>query len=146
MSSKNKLYNEGYNYFLISEVKLTEAEVKEKHPLWRAGYKTAEKEANLQKAIIPLVLHKVERRTFKFQPTIDDIKSVLCRPRFKKLHTVKELEPLYNYIVKTVEKDKDQCKSYNDLKELVHSCFDDIINLGFSTGILNEDDLKQYKR
>ncbi|SOK58365.1 hypothetical protein [Yersinia phage fHe-Yen9-04] len=142
--ANNDQYKLGYSYFQESTELLSPEQLKQMHPLYRRGYRTAQED--LMKKThknFPTVLSDIPRIPVAFVPEYSDILAATRRPRMNKLH-LPQMEPVLNLLITSVEKKKDQIKRYADVVRLVDEGFDVILQYGYNCGILTEYDLSQY--
>lgn len=144
MNNEQQQRNEGYNYF-FSNTPLTVAELKEKSPFFRLGYRAAQADSAKKTGdqSFPTTLYEVPRRPERFVPDWNDILAATRKERMRKLHT-DQLRPVLNALILHVEHQKNDIYRYSDVVRLVEEGFDRILQLGYDEGILNSTDLKQY--
>lgn len=136
-------YNEGYQYFKQNGMLSTDL-LKQRSPLFRRGYHTAQEEADKKtKGTFPTTLYDIPRRPDSFTPTWNDILAATRRPRMRKLH-MDHMAPLLNLLIREVEKNCDDVQRYSDVVKKVDIAFDIILQYGYDEGILDKRDLKQY--
>lgn len=144
--AENTQFNLGREYFQDkNNAVLTPEQLKMCHPLFRQGYRSAQEDyMKKNNQNFPTVLFDIPKRSEVFVPDWNDILAATRRPRFNKLHTVPELAPVLNELIKSVENNKHKIKRYKDVVRLVDEKFDLILQYGYDCGILDEKDLVQY--
>lgn len=144
MSSEQ--YKLGYDFFQNKENEiLSNEQLKHMHPIFRRGYRTAQSD-HLKKTnvIFPTVISDIPRRPEVFVPDWNDILAATRRPRYNKLHTIPALAPVLNLLIKSVEDNKHKVKRYSDVMRMVDEGFDIILQYGYDSGILDDNDLAKY--
>lgn len=142
--ANNDQYNLGYKYFQENSELLSNESLKQMHPLFRRGYRTAQEDLmKKHNKVFPMVLSDIPQLTTKFVPDTYSILAATRRPRMMKLHNPK-MEPVLNLLVKTVEDKQDSIRRYGDVVRMVDEGFDIILQYGYDCGVLNVTDLKQY--
>ena len=144
MSNESEQRKLGYDYF-FSNAPLTVAELKEKSPFFRLGYRAAQADSakSTGNVAFPTTLYDVPRRPERFVPDWNDILAATRNERMRKLHA-DHMRPILYGLIKHVEFQKDDIYRYSDVVRLVEEAFDKILQLGYDEGILNSTDLKQY--
>jgi len=140
----NDQYALGYACFQSNEV-LSNEQLKQMHPLFRRGYRTAQ-EDHLKKTnqSFPFVLSNIPTRAEVFVPDWNDILAATRRPRFAKLHNIPALTPVLNEIIRAVENNKHKITRYSDVVAMVNKGLDIVLQYGYESGILDEHDLSKY--
>lgn len=141
----DKLYDAGYSAY-IECGEMTQEFIKSQPYLWRAGYQRAVLDNLNAKntSSISLTLYEVKDKTKPpYVPTYSDILGATRRPRFEILHR-RELNPLLNMLVNSVEKKIDRLHSYREVLNAVDDAFDIILQYGYDNGILDKKDLEKY--
>ncbi|AQW88624.1 hypothetical protein pEaSNUABM50_00097 [Erwinia phage pEa_SNUABM_50] len=142
--ANNDQYKTGYDFFQKSTELLSPEQLKQMHPLFRRGYRTAQEDLmKKSNKTFPTVLSDIPRRPVTFVPDVKDILAATRRPRMNKLH-LPQMEPILNLLVSSVEREKDKITRYADVVRLVDEKFNIILQYGYDSGVLNEHDLKQY--
>ncbi len=138
-------YNQGYEYFQNkNNTPLTPELLKQSHPLFRRGYRTAQEDyVRKNHKSIPMVLADIPKIGESFDPSWNDILAATRRPRMSKLHAA-HMAPMLNMLIKSVENNKHKIKRYSDVVRMVDEGFDIILQYGYDSGILNEVDLGKY--
>lgn len=137
-------YKMGYSAQLAGG--MTPAQVKQQHPLFRAGFNAAAKQAEIrsqtiQEVRVQKVDHKVE---VEYDLQWKDIMSVLSFHPWNVLHRKPELNILHTAIARSVDKRKNEIKRYGDIIDMVRQYWELMLEHGYAEGILNVTDLKQY--
>lgn len=141
----NDQYNLGYKMFQDSSELLSAEQLKTMHPLFRRGYRTAQSDfLKKNNTTFPTVISDIPRRPEVFVPDWNDILAATRRPRFMKLHNIPALAPVLNELIKAVDNNKHKIKRYSDVLRMVDEGFDIILQYGYDSGILDENDLAKY--
>ena len=137
-------YTTGYSAFLSGT--MNDQQVKQQHPLFRAGYNAAKKQAEQKtKTISDVRVQKVERAEKKpYELQWKDINTVMSFVPWNILSRKPELEVLRTAIFRSVEKRFAEIKCYGDIIDMVRQYWEALLEHGFKEGILNHDDLRKY--
>lgn len=142
--SQNNQYDDGYSYFNTNTELLSPEHLKQKHPLFRRGYRTAQEDLQRKNTSrFPSSISEIPKHSEVFNAEYRDILAATRRPRFQKLHYA-HMAPVLDMLIKSVENKKSEIKRYNDVVRLVDQAFDIILQYGYDCGVLDEIDLKQY--
>ena len=137
-------YKMGYTAFLAGDN--NDQQVKQQHPLFRAGYNAAKKQAEQKvKTIDSVRVQKVDRTEQKdYELQWKDIMTVMSFHPWNVLGRKPELQPLHTAIARSIDKRKNEIKRYGDIIDMMRQYWELILEHGYSEGVLNADDLRQY--
>lgn len=138
-------YTTGYSAYLSGT--MTDQQVKQQHPLFRAGYNAAKKQAEQKtKTIDDVRVQKVDRSEKKeYELQWKDINTVMSFTPWNVLCRKPELDVLRVAIVRSIEKRKSEIKRFGDIVDMVRQYWELMLEHGFKEGVLNRDDLRQYE-
>lgn len=142
--SADQQYRLGYDHFYDAVAPMTSEQLKQAHPLFRRGYRTAQQDYNKRNnKSFPTTLYDIPRRPEVFVPDWNDILAATRKPRYARLH-LPHMAPVLNLIVRSVEKKKHLVTRYSDVVQMVSEAFEIVLQYGYDEGVLDARDLKQY--
>lgn len=142
--SSDQQYRLGYDHFYDSVAPLTSDQLKQAHPLFRRGYRTAQQDYNKRNnKAFPTTLYDIPRRPEVFVPDWNDIMAATRKPRYARLH-LPHMQPVLALIVRSVENNKHKVTRYSDVVQMVSDAFEIVLQYGYDEGVLDARDLKQY--
>lgn len=137
----NAFFDEGCTYYkLYGEI--STADLRSKHPMWRAGYNTARTQVHEAQSNVPKVLYKVDPINLSgIEMTWNQILGITKKPRYRLLHEVPELYPILSAIMHKAYSERTRIRNYLAMSAYVGALFDAVLEYGYKVGELTQSDL-----